>query len=235
MTANIQTILFDLDDTLLQNEAYAFFTRYIQLLAPHLGPWMPSEQVMPLIIQASQAMMANDDPSQLLIERFWATINGAGIRSDGMEAALNRFYATDYEQLRDQTAPVPGAQETVRWSLANGYRTVIATAPLFPLLPIQRRLAWAGLGKVDFALITSCENMHYSKPNPAYYGEILEIVGCEPAQAIMVGNDLEHDMIAGELGIRTYWVGEAECPTSSYPIDGCGTIKGLPNWLETLS
>ena len=47
------------------------------------------------------------------------------------------------------------------------------------------------------------ERMHFCKPNPAYYQEILELLGAKAEECLMIGNDVEEDMVAATLGIKT--------------------------------
>ncbi|MFW5991589.1 MAG: HAD family hydrolase [Halanaerobiaceae bacterium] len=48
--------------------------------------------------------------------------------------------------------------------------------------------------------------MHYCKPHPGYYREILHKLSLTPEECIMVGNDVQEDMVAGDLGFKTYLV-----------------------------
>jgi FMN phosphatase YigB (HAD superfamily) len=48
--------------------------------------------------------------------------------------------------------------------------------------------------------------MHYCKPNPSYYLEVLERMGCAPDEALMVGNDVEEDLAAAKVGLKTFLV-----------------------------
>jgi hypothetical protein len=104
---------------------------------------------------------------------------------------------------------VEGATALIHTLRAYGYMVVIATNPVYPLEAIRQRMDWGGLpdSPEHYALITSAENMHFAKPNPAYYAEILGRVGVEPDEAIMVGDSLENDIrAASQLGIHTFHV-----------------------------
>ena len=64
--------------------------------------------------------------------------------------------------------------------------------------------------------------MHASKPNRAYYREILNIIGVEADTAVMVGDDWERDILpAHAVGIHSYWI----VPDDAQPPDAgilCG-------------
>lgn len=66
---------------------------------------------------------------------------------------------------------------------AKGYPLVLATNPLFPRMATLERVAWAGLDPADFVLITTFENCRFTKPNPGYFLEILEVIGAQGRSA----------------------------------------------------
>ena len=60
--------------------------------------------------------------------------------------------------------------------------------------------------KDDFEFVTYGENSHFIKPNLNYYKEILSRLNVKENEVLMVGNDVEEDMISGTLGFQTYLV-----------------------------
>jgi FMN phosphatase YigB (HAD superfamily) len=81
---------------------------------------------------------------------------------------------------------------------------VLATNPLFPAVATESRIRWAGLSPEDFELYTTFENSRYCKPNLAYYEDILATLSVSGEECVMVGNDVEEDMIAERLGMKTF-------------------------------
>jgi FMN phosphatase YigB (HAD superfamily) len=74
---------------------------------------------------------------------------------------------------------------------------------------VEARLRWAGLpvSEFDFELVTTYENMHAAKPQPAYYEEILAQIDLAAAETLMVGDDWENDIVpAASVGCYTYWL-----------------------------
>ena len=61
-----------------------------------------------------------------------------------------------------------------------------------------------GLDPKDFLLYTTYENSCHCKPNPAYYEDVLAAIGADPRECLMVGNDVQEDMIARELGMEVF-------------------------------
>ena len=83
---------------------------------------------------------------------------------------------------------------------------MVATNPLFPLVAQEARLSWAGLNSDDFDYISHYENSRFCKPNLKYYEEILAKLDLNPAECLMVGNDVNEDIIAIELGMKVFLV-----------------------------
>ena len=100
----------------------------------------------------------------------------------------------------------------------------------------QWRIQWAGLQPEDVELYTTYENSSYSKPNPAYYQDILARLNVKPEECLMVGNDVGEDMIAEQLGMKVFlmtdcMINKANADISFYPH---GSFDDLKNFLNTL-
>ena len=178
MTATIQAVLLDLDDTLLGNNTAEFMKRYFALLGEYARPVMDNETFLPHLIQATQAAIRNTDPAHTNAEVFWANFESlTGGRRVELEPFFSRFYETEFVQLQQATIVRPAAVHLVRAAFARGLAVIIATNPLFPTTAIEQRLAWAGVpvDEYPYALVTTYENMHAAKPQPAYYREILAL------------------------------------------------------------
>ena len=112
-----------------------------------------------------------------------------------------------------------------------GVRIVLATNPIFPAVATESRMKWAGLSPADFELYTTYENSRYCKPNPEYYKEIFAKLGCEGSDCIMVGNDVEEDMVpASALGAKVFLltdclINKKERDITAYPHGGFAELK----------
>ena len=233
MSRAIDAILFDLDDTLLRNEAMAFFRNYTRLLVPHLAPWLSEQQVSDLMWRGTERMMANADADKILLDCFWEYAGEQGYPVPELAPAFDRFYASDYCLLSQHTEPVAGGRETLIWAEERGYKLVLATNPIFPEVAVMKRLEWADVSDIAYALVTTCENMHYAKPSTRYYQEIADAVGCRADRCLMVGNDVRFDMVAGQIGMRTYLVEDDQAPDDmAAQDDGRGPLAALRPWLE---
>lgn len=144
------------------------------------------------------------------------------------------FYENEFQDARALCGFQPLAAEAVHALKARGYRVALATNPIFPAIATQSRIRWAGLLPEDFALCTTYENTAYCKPNPAYYADVAARLGVAPQECLMVGNDVQEDMIASQLGMRVFLltdclINRTHVPLESYP------HGGFPELLDSLS
>ncbi|MEW6240663.1 MAG: DinB family protein [Chloroflexota bacterium] len=228
------TLLLDLDGTLLDNNIESFIPAYSQALSKHLAAYVKPEAMLSALMTGTRRMIANLDPTKTLRDAFAAEFYPAlGLDADELAPVLEQFYDEVFPTLASKTAPRPEAVPFVEWAFAQGWRVAIATSPLFPRKAIEHRLRWAGLPPetYPFALISSYETFHFAKPQPAYYTEFLARLGWPEGPVLMVGNDVEQDLVpAKQLGLATYWVGETF--TSGFESTGRGTLGDLRPWLE---
>jgi FMN phosphatase YigB (HAD superfamily) len=137
-----------------------------------------------------------------------------------LEPVFERFYAEAFPKLRPLTALRPASSKIVEWAGQRGLQVVIATNPVFPRTAIEQRIEWAGVGvdRFEYARVTSYENSHATKAQPAYYGEILAVLGRRPEECLMVGDNWSWDMVnAAEVGIPGYWIAD---PSITPPLAG---------------
>jgi FMN phosphatase YigB (HAD superfamily) len=208
----IKTILFDLDDTLLDNAMETFLPRYLEALTPRVAHLIPSDRFVEQLLSSTRAMAGNTDPTrtnrQVFTEDFFPKV---GCPLEVLMPVFDDFYAHDFGRLRIYARARPETRAIMKEVFAQGYTVVIATNPVFPLTAIEQRLEWAGVKDFDYALITSYENMHACKPHLAYYREILGKMGCRADECLMVGNSFEEDIApAIKLGIKSFWVVDAK-------------------------
>lgn len=201
----IKNILFDLDGTLLPMDQDKFTRSYFKRLAAKVAPLgYDPQNLIDGIWQATYAVIKNDG-SNTNEEMFWqqfAVIFGDRVFAD--KPVFDEYYRVEFQQVKDDCGFNPAAAETVKSLKGAGYRLVLATNPIFPAVATESRIRWAGLDPADFELYTTYENSSYCKPNPLYYREILDKLSLKAEECLMVGNDVEEDMVAGELGMSVF-------------------------------
>ena len=201
----INTVLFDLDGTLLPMDQEQFTRAYFRLLAAKLAPLGYEPQKLIDSIWAGTAAMVNNDGTCTNEEAFWKTfegIYGQAARRD--RETIESFYREEFQQARTACGFTPAAAEIVRRLKREGKTLVLATNPIFPAEATRSRMHWAGLSPEDFVWYTTYENAHFCKPNPRYYEEILQQIDRRPEDCLMVGNDVTEDMVAETLGMSVF-------------------------------
>ena len=201
----ITTVLFDLDGTLLPMDQDVFVKHYFSLLAKRLALYGYQPDALIKSIWQGTAAMVKNSGEKLNEDVFWdkfAEIFGEDAKKD--EPKFAAFYQEEFDKVAVSCQKSEKAAEVIRLCHEKKLRTALATNPIFPAVATQKRTVWAGLSPDDFELITTYENSHSCKPNPAYYREILEKLGVHPEECLMVGNDVTEDMVAQTLGMKVF-------------------------------
>lgn len=219
-----KAILFDLDATLLPMDQDFFIKAYFKSLAEKLARYgYEPKQLMNALFLGIDAMI-NNDGSQTNENAFWGKFKTVfGDKATNDITLHEEYYKNDFDALKCVCGYNTKANEVVKYLKSKGVRVILATNPVFPTVATYKRIAWAGLNKDDFELITTYENSSYCKPNPKYYTEILDKVGLSPRDCIMVGNDTRDDMSAKETGMDVFLL--TDCLINTENID----VSVFPN------
>lgn len=203
---NINTVLFDLDGTLLPINGEAFEAIYFKGLSSYfIDKYDPKEFIK--IIWSATKSMVKDTSSKTNEEAFMEALQLI-VNDDitWMQERFNRFYLNEFDQIRQAVKPNEFVQKAVKLLKEKGYRLVIATNPMFPKIAIEKRIEWTGCDRTDFEYVTSFEKNHYCKPQLKFYEEVLSDLNLKAEECLMVGNDLNEDMIVSHLNMKTYLI-----------------------------
>jgi FMN phosphatase YigB (HAD superfamily) len=237
---NFSTILFDLDGTLLDfvsDEGFgeAFFDAWINkfqhlVSVDDLRSW--SEQMREGVDLNLRAGETNRD----LFTESLATLVDLPISE--VTSMIETLFNQEFPTMNRFWRRNPAARPTIEWLMEHQVAVVIATGMLFPRFVIEMKLEWADVPPSEFAylFITDWENMHSNKPQPEYYREVLEHIGKNPEQCLMVGDNWEHDVVpARSVGIPVFWIADRreEKPDPRIKLDGQGTLGDLLIWFQS--
>ena len=232
------TVLFDLDGTLLPMDQDTFVRAYMHRLVAHFAPMgYNGEALVKGVWAGTMAMIANDG-TMTNRERFWSTFATlpncpAG---DTFEAQCDAFYAGDFNLVKEVTGESRVGSQVLAVLRQKGYTVALATNPVFPAVAVRTRLSWIGLCPEDFDYVTTYENSRFCKPNPRYFGEVCAALGKAPEECYMVGNNTEDDLSAAGLGIGMFMV--TDCLENAGHIDispyAHGTQEELLSWAQGL-
>ncbi len=208
----IKAILIDLDDTLIANPDKPFARGFMATAVPFFSK--------ALGIDPAEAPGALIQMIQQLTSRRWPSRSNTEVAVEALlpytpcprsfvENALRAYYSEAFQALSSLVTPVTGAAEALAAAVASGLRVVIATNPIYPRDAITTRMQWGGLPvPQELAFITDADTMHFAKPDPAYYIEIVARLGIEPDEALMIGDNPLNDVAAArEAGLATAHLG----------------------------
>lgn len=202
--AMIKTILFDLDGTLLSMDQDAFTKAYFKSLAEYLVPFgYEPKELIDEVCQGTYAMVKNRG-EKTNESVFWEVFTKKCVNAEQDKLLFDKFYLTKFDELKKVCSFDKQAGKIIKLLKSKGFRLVLASNPVFPKVAQESRMRWAGLDVEDFDYITCYENSSYCKPNPAYYTAIAQTLGVAPEECLMVGNDVDEDMVAESTGMKVF-------------------------------
>ena len=233
----IKTVLFDLDGTLLPLDQDYFIQCYFKSMTQVMASHGYEPQDFMKAVQKGTVAMVMNDGSITNEETLWRSFNesyGRDTRCD--EDLYVKFYENEFQKLQDVCGCHPMAAQLVRQLRKEGYGMILATNPMFPAIATHSRIRWAGLTPEDFDLVTTYENSCHSKPNVAYYRDILETMNLKPEECLMVGNDVDEDMIAETLGMKVFLLTDCLLNRKNQDISGYpqGSFPELAEFIRAL-
>lgn len=236
MDNKIKVVMFDLDATLLPMDQDLFIETYFKLLAKKMSEHgYEPKTLIENVWKCTYSMIGNNgkETNEAVFWKNFAQIYGESNLKD--TPLFDEFYENEFLKAKELLGFTPKAKEVVDLLKNKGYRTVLATNPVFPAVATRNRCRWAGLEPEDFELITTYENSSFSKPNPEYFVEIMNKLNVTPEECLMVGNDVLEDGAALKAGMRVFFI--TDClinknndDISSYPH---GDFDALINYINT--
>ena len=231
----LKAILFDLDGTLIDDSMDTFLPPYFRALTKKVAHLVPPDKFIAQLTASTRAMVARTDLSLTMEEAFAADFfPKLGVAREILTPLFDDFYARDYPELRAYVQPIQESRGVVARAIDLGYKTVIATMPVFPGTAIRQRMEWGGIADLAYVLVTDYQTMHASKPHSAYYREIAAMIGCAPEDCVMVGNEVENDVLpAKRAGMKTFFVTNGQNANVDPPTDWRGTLRDFGELLES--
>ena len=231
----LKMILFDLDGTLLPMDQEVFTKDYFKRLAAKLLPHGYQADQLVDGIWAGTAAMVKNDGTCTNEEAFWRRfVQIFGEKALADKPIFDEYYRVEFQQVAEVCGCSAEAKATIEELKKRGYRIALATNPIFPAIATESRIRWAGLEPEEFELYTTYENTCYCKPNPDYYRDILQRLDCQAEECLMIGNDVEEDMIAESIGMKVFlltdcMINKKERDISVFPHGG---FKDLVQYLD---
>ncbi len=201
--------LFDLDGTLLPLDETYFKQLYFgELKKVFAGLGVDGDQALHQLLKGLEAMWKNKG-EKTNEDIFWDVFTDGMSFNDSMDTLKERFiqfYEDEFDAAKPAAKRSLYAEKIIKLLKAHDKTVVLATNPVFPVVAVKKRLKWAGLDYEMFDHVTTYEVSSFCKPKRAYYQEILDIIGENPDQCFMVGNDVREDMVTKAMGMDTFLV-----------------------------
>jgi HAD superfamily hydrolase (TIGR01509 family) len=114
--------------------------------------------------------------------------------------ALRELQRERYREMIDEVQPTAGARELVADLRGRGHRALLASSA--HLEEVEHYVDLLDLREIAEAW-TSADDVDASKPEPDIIEHALECAGCEPQQAVMVGDSPWDVRAASRAGVET--------------------------------
>jgi FMN phosphatase YigB (HAD superfamily) len=205
----LDAVFLDLDNTLYLFDEPAFYERFFHRIIPFFRDLIPPDQFEDRLRRALKALQQNDGRvpnSVCFLDTFCYRYRA---RLPAIWQRFIEFYESEYDHIPVEGKPAPGLHMVIDHLSQKGLTLVVASNPLFPRIAQEKRLAWTGVERKRFNLITHLENMAFVKPNEGYFHQICALLNLAPHHCLMVGNDPLNDMAAVKAGLKTYLTTDA--------------------------
>lgn len=207
----IKAILFDLDGTLTLMNQEEFMRNYVGLLAPRFKQYISPEKFVKQLNRSTEYMINQPQEGKTNLQVFFTDFTkSTGLTYTTLWPSFEAFYTTDFPALSCLVKINPDGKEAIEAALERGYKVAIAANPVMPLIAIEERIRWAGLLPEMFAVIPSMETYHFCKPHVGFYAELAHNLDLAPEECLMVGNHPQEDLVAQDIGMKTFYVGAPE-------------------------
>ncbi|MEL7563761.1 MAG: HAD family hydrolase [Dehalobacterium sp.] len=232
-----KVVFFDLDGTLLPLDIDVFIRKYFEAVTPFFKDLVEPGVFLKNLMSSTQAMIEN--PGDLTNEEVFMNsfLPAVGRDRQTMYPHFNLFYEQEFPKLKQHAGYSEWAAKVVAQLVEKGYSIVLATNPVFPRLATEERMSWAGIAHFPWSLVTTYENSCNCKPSIQYYQEICHKLRVAPQDCLMVGNDVQEDLVAGTIGMETFLVTDCLIDRGEPKFDpGCqGTLEEFYRMAVNLS
>ncbi|MDE8133001.1 HAD family hydrolase [Erysipelothrix rhusiopathiae] len=129
----IDTVLFDLDGTILPLDGDDFERAYLTSITQKVAHIIEPELMAKALWKSSAAMIQNQDELKTNEQVFYAcfeSLVGSEIKHE-IDTILDDYYENEYNIVETVTSISPPMVETVRYLKEKGYKVILATNPLF--------------------------------------------------------------------------------------------------------
>jgi len=233
----MKAILFDLDGTLLPMDVQEFMALYGKAVTQAFIDFEEASAIFPQILKSLEAILFSKEADTNYNKFFNHFEEHMPQEKEVYINRFNKFYEDGFETVKAATASSSDMIKAVEILKSKGYKLIIATNPIFPMEANKSRIRWAGLDINHFDHVTSFEKNTSCKPHLEFYQEVLKENGLRAEEVLMVGNDVQEDLIIKALGASTYLINDHlinRKPNEDINTDYCGSYKDFLSFVENL-
>ena len=231
-------IMTDLDCTLLNMNQDLYIKKYVEEIAKLFSEHGYDGKMIAKATMAASMHMLKNDGSRTNKDAFEEGFRA--VVKENADEIINIFpevYGDRYDNIKSVTYVNEYAKEIVSLMREKAEYVVVATQPMFPAEAVIKRLSWTNLSADMFDYITVYDYSSYSKPNPEYYKEIMEKFSAKPEETLMIGNDVNEDILpCNSINVDTFLVVDGLINTQNHDISNLrkGNYKELIKYLKSL-
>ena len=177
-----------MDETLLDIDLDKFIKRYFQRLCNHLEGLVDPKTFEQNLWASTGAMVKNNNPrltnQEAFLKHFYTWMEHP---HEKVWPLVDQFYEQVFPTLQGDSCPFPEIADIFAY-LTELDLKLACHQSYFSAFSHYTSPEMVSVGSHDFALITSYEIMHYTKPSE-YYEEIAAMINVAPQNCLMIGND----------------------------------------------
>lgn len=197
MTAPVEAVLFDIDDTLCEYRQSASDLLAHSFDAVGVDPFFTAEEYYAVFEEYIDVAEDTED----IRERAFSGL----AEENGVDPEIGRAVASAYASERDHRDVrfLDGAESALE-TMSERYTVGAVTNGD----PEMQRAKLSSLGVRDrFETVVFAGFDTVAKPDPAPFERALDDLGVDAGRAVKVGNSLEHDVLgARNAGLRSVWL-----------------------------
>jgi putative hydrolase of the HAD superfamily len=220
----IRAVLFDLDDTLIDDHGSTqeSIARTVAKVASRCDGlkeedlaeayWGESDGVWTEFgLEQLKGRKQEEGSGQRLRRESWRR---ALLRCDMGDEALTELAVAEYGRQRRATLRLaPGADEVLQ-ELRGSVRTAIITNGTTEIQREKMRICDLER-RVDYSIVA--EEFGFGKPHPGIFLHVAEILGIKPEECIVVGDLIALDIVGAQAaGMRSVWINRDFCAPPSH-------------------
>lgn len=146
----MNTVLFDLDGTLLPMDVEEFTKNYFGYIVQTMNENGRDGKFILKAIGKGVEEIVKNNGTLTNEEVFWNTFTSiTKIKQEEIEPEFIKFYETRFDLINTGRQSIHMIQ-AVSLLKEKGYRLILATNPLFPSIATEKRIKWANVIKLSY-------------------------------------------------------------------------------------